>query len=85
VAGVCSNIGSLEVATNEPVKGLIVVSYTIQNGKITKVDVVKQTYGSNIGPRTKRALLAGIEAAAQQYVCTGDHVGITQEFPININ
>jgi periplasmic protein TonB len=85
VAGLCTNVQPPEAPSIEPVTGLIVVSYTIDGGKVTKVDLVKQTYTSQIGARTKRLLLASIEAAAKQYTCTGDHVGITQDFPIKIN
>jgi hypothetical protein len=85
VAGVCTNLVTPEAPGIEPVSGLIVVSYTIQNGKVTKVDLVKQTYTSTVSQRAKRALLTSIETAAAQYVCTGDHVGVTQDFPIKIN
>jgi hypothetical protein len=67
------------------VNATILVRYTIQGGKVTKMDVVKESYVPNIDRKSKRAVIAAIEAAASEYGCTGDHTDLTQEFAFRIN
>ena len=64
---------------------LITVKYTIVGGKVTKMDVVKESYVPTLDRKAKRAVLAAIEAAAGEYGCTGDHTEVTQEFSFKMN
>jgi protein TonB len=67
-----------------PVQATILVSYTIQGGKVTKMDVIRSSIRPN-DRKVQRLLLAAIEAATQEYVCPGDFTNIQQEFVFNIN
>jgi periplasmic protein TonB len=64
---------------------IVLVKYTIVGGKVTKIDVVKESYVPNIDRKAKRAVFAAIESAALEYSCTGDHVDVTQEFAFRLN
>lgn len=60
------------------------VRYTIQGGKVTKMDVVRYSFPGVSDRKVQRALIASIEEAAGQYVCPGDHADVQQEFVFNI-
>jgi periplasmic protein TonB len=86
VGTVCTKVVKPELPSIDvPVNATINVSYTIQGGKITKMDVVKQTYTTNVDRKVKRALIAAIEAAVAEYVCSGDFTDVPQEFSFKIN
>ena len=79
VAGNCTKIVKPE-APADTVNALIEVQFAVVNGKVTKMDVLKQSYTPNINPRAKRAYITAIEAALAEYVCPGDHAAFKQEF-----
>ena len=67
------------------VTAVITMSYTIQGGKVTKMDVVKQSYTPSVDRKVKRTIIASIEAAVAEYVCPGDFADVPQEFTFKIN
>jgi protein TonB len=86
VGAICTKTVKPELpGISESLVANITVSYTIQGGKITKMDVLKQSYVPNVDRRIKRALLAAIESAVAEYVCPGDFTDIPQEFSFKIN
>ena len=64
-------------------KATVVVSYTIQGGKVTGVDLVRYVFPGVSDRKIQRTILNTITAAAQEYVCNGDHAGVQQEFVFN--
>ena len=86
IAAICTKVVKPEQpAVDVAVNAVITVSYTIQGGKVTKVDVTKQTYSTNVDRKVKRAIIATIEAAASEYICPGDHTDVAQEFSFKIS
>jgi periplasmic protein TonB len=79
VAGSCTKIVKPE-APADTVNALIEVQFAVVDGKVTKIDVLKQSYTPNINPRARRAYISAIEAALSEYVCPGDHSAFKQEF-----
>jgi len=83
---VCTKMVQPEVpAVNVPVQANITVSYTIQGGKVTKMDIVRSSIRGTNDRKVQRAIMNAIEAATQEYVCPGDFTNIQQEFVFNIN
>ncbi len=86
VGAICTKVVKPEVpGVDVTVSATINVSYTIQGGKITKMDVVKQTFVPNVDRKVKRAVIAAIEAAVAEYLCPGDFTDVPQEFSFKIN
>jgi protein TonB len=84
VEGICSKTVPPEPpAVAAEGRATVVVSYTIQAGKVTKIDVIRYAFPGATDRRIQRTLVSAIEAAAAQYVCNGDHVGVQQEFVFN--
>jgi hypothetical protein len=86
VGALCTKVPKPELpGVDVSVTATITASYTIQGGKVTKIDYVKQSFVPNVDRRVKRAILAAIEAAVAEYVCPGDHTDVPQEFSFKIN
>jgi protein TonB len=84
VAALCSKLVPPEPpAVPAEGRATVLVSYTIQAGKVTKMDVVRYSFPGTNDRRVQRAIVGAIEAAAREYVCSGDHVGVQQEFVFN--
>lgn len=84
VGAVCSKTVPPEVPAMPEGRATVVVSYTIQGGKVTSVDLVRYSYpAAGTDRKLQRALVAAITGAAREYVCSGDHSGIQQEFTFN--
>jgi periplasmic protein TonB len=81
VAAICTKLVQPD-APAVPAEGTatVVVSYTIQAGKVTKMDVVRYSFPGTSDRKIQRSILLSIESAAREYQCNGDHVGVTQEF-----
>jgi periplasmic protein TonB len=81
VAAICTKTVRPEApAVAADGRATAVVSYTIQAGKVTKVDVIRYSFPGASDRKIQRAIIGAIEAAAAEYVCPGDHVGVQQEF-----
>ncbi len=84
VASICSKLVQPEPpAVAAEGKATVVVSYTIQGGKVTGVDLVRYVFPGVSDRKIQRTILNTITAAAQEYVCNGDHAGVQQEFVFN--
>jgi periplasmic protein TonB len=81
VAAICTKTVPPEPpAVSVAGRATVVVSYTIQGGKVTNVDLVRYTFPGVSDRKVQRAIVASIDAAAREYVCNGDHVNVQQEF-----
>ena len=86
VTAICTKVVKPEApGIDVSVNAVITMSYTIQGGKVIKMDVVKQSYTPNVDRKVKRAIMASIEAAVAEYVCPGDFADVPQEFSFKIN
>lgn len=81
IGTICTKTVRPEVAVEVPNDVVFTVSYVIQGGKVTKVDVVR-VVPAGIDRRVRRGILNAIEAAAAEYVCPGDFSNILQEFSV---
>lgn len=85
VASICTKtVVPVLPAINADGKATISVVYTIQGGKVTKVDLARYSFPGVTDRRIQRSLVSAIEAAAAQYVCPGDHSNVAQDFVFDI-
>ena len=65
----------------DSVNATIAIKFAVVAGKVTKIDVVKQSFSpNNISARAKRTYITAIETALAGYECPGDHPEFNQEF-----
>jgi outer membrane biosynthesis protein TonB len=85
LGSICTHTVKPEMPTSEMVfDAWITVAYKIDDGKINRVDLIREKYSAPVDQRTRKAFLQAIEEAADKYVCRGSHSGILQEFSFHL-
>ncbi|MFG5406844.1 energy transducer TonB [Piscinibacter sakaiensis] len=86
-AGVaCSKMQVPEMpAVNTDVQGSLFVIATVKGGRVTDVQIERNTLRGVADRRAMRSFISSVETAMKEgYVCAGDNVQIRQEFAFDI-
>ena len=82
----CSKVIKPEVpATEYSGKIDLMVKYTIEGGKVTNIEITKESYTPAADRKTKRAVMASLRTAADQFVCSGESGDATQPTTFTLN
>jgi hypothetical protein len=71
-------------ATESSFKAWLTVQYKIDDGRVTRVDLMNEKYSVPVDQKTRKDFLSAIQVSAAKYVCQGNYLGVVQDFYFDI-